>query len=171
MGKFKVFIINGFGGSGKSTLENMILMNSKTKGHITSMVEIVKHYAKIMGWEGTKEEKDRRFLSDLKDSLSRWADIPMVYVYKKLLSLKHIGSGYCFVDAREKEDIKRLKKICRDNDWDCRVILVDRGIEKEFGNHADNNVMECSYDTIIANYGTLEDLNKCALAFIKEEDI
>ena len=55
----KVFIINGYGGSGKTTFENMIMTYSKGKGHITSMVEIVKHYAEQMGWEGAKEDKDR----------------------------------------------------------------------------------------------------------------
>lgn len=167
----KVYVINGYGGSGKSTFENMVLNMSKTNGHITSMVEIVKHYAEIIGWNGGKEDKDRKFLSDLKDCLAAWADIPMLYVYNKIKEFEKLNDGYCFVDAREKMDIARLKGICKDNQWECKVILIDRGIEREFTNHADNNVMECPYDTTITNYGDLNDLRKCAIAFVEQEQI
>jgi len=29
-----------------------------------------------MGWDGGKTPEDRRFLSDLKDALTRWKDVP-----------------------------------------------------------------------------------------------
>ena len=167
----KVYVINGYGGSGKSTFESMILSLSKTSGHITSMVEVVKHFAEYMGWDGGKTDADRRMLSDLKDALTRWKDLPMIYVYNKIKEFEKLGDGYCFIDAREKLDIGRIKDMCEHNKWECKVILIDRGIEREFGNHADNNVMDCSYDTTITNYGDLNDLRKCAIAFVEQEGI
>ena len=108
----KVYIINGFGGSGKDTFENMVKQSSKTEGYKTSMVEIVKHYAEQMGWEGSKEDKDRKFLSDLKDALEEWADIPFAYVISRVQLFEELNNcGYCFVDAREPKDINRLKSI------------------------------------------------------------
>ena len=167
----KIYIINGYGGSGKSSFENMVLSASKTKGHITSMVEIVKHFAEYVGWDGGKTDADRRMLSDLKDALTRWKDLPMIYVYNKIKEFEKLGDTYCFIDAREKLDIGRLKDMCEHNKWECKVILIDRGIEREYGNHADNNVMDCHYDTTITNYGDLSDLRKCAIAFVEQEDI
>ena len=167
----KVFIINGYGGSGKTSFEKMVMTHSKGQGHITSMVEIVKHYAEQMGWEGTKEDKDRKFLSDLKLALAEWADIPMQYVISRVQLFKELSNTtYCFIDAREPADITRLKELL-DKDFDVRTVLVDRNISREYGNIADDGVMNYRYDTTIMNTGTLKDLEKCAISFVKEEEI
>ena len=163
----KVYIINGFGGSGKDTFENMVKQSSKTEGYKTSMVEIVKHYAEQMGWEGSKEDKDRKFLSDLKDALEEWADIPFAYVISRVQLFEELNNcGYCFVDAREPKDINRLKEELS-KDFNVKTILVDRNISREYGNRADDGVMNYQYDTTIMNPGSLEDLNKCAIAFVE----
>ena len=167
----KVYIINGYGGSGKTTFENMIMTYSKGKGHITSMVEIVKHYAEQMGWEGTKEDKDRKFLSDLKLALAEWADIPMAYVINQIQFFEELNdTTYCFVDAREPNDIDRLKELLK-KDFEVKTILVDRNIQREYGNMADDGVMNYRYDTTVMNTGSLEDLACCAKAFVEAEEI
>ena len=166
----KVYVVNGFGGSGKDSFENMV-MSSTNGGAKTSMVELVKSYATQMGWEGGKEDKDRKFLADLKDALSQWNDIPMQYVYERIKLYETLGYNYIFVDAREKEDIERIKKDCKENGRYCRSILVDREIFKEFENRADDNVMNQKYDMTILNTGSLSDLEKCAVGFIKAEGL
>ena len=167
----KVYIINGYGGCGKTSLENMVMTHSKGQGHITSMVEIVKHYAEQMGWEGTKEDKDRKFLSDLKLALDEWADIPMQYVISRVQLFNELkDTTYCFIDAREPADIDKLKELLS-KDFDVKTILVDRNISREYGNIADDGVMNYKYDITIMNTGTLKDLEKCAISFVKEEGI
>jgi hypothetical protein len=42
--------------------------------------------AKKFGWDGGKSLNDRRFLSDLKDALTRWKDVP----YQKITNLLEI---------------------------------------------------------------------------------
>ncbi len=167
----KIYVINGYGGSGKTTFENMVRKHSKTKGNITSMVEIVKHYAEQMGWEGSKEEKDRKFLADLKDCLTEWADIPMAYVYSKVKEFEELGDGYCFIDAREEPDIQRIKKDLTEQGHNVQSILIDKQTFKYYANHADDNVMNQKYDITIMNDKDLMALDKCAQAFCQQEDI
>lgn len=166
-----LFLANDFIVTHNTTFEKMVMTHSKGQGHITSMVEIVKHYAEQMGWEGTKEDKDRKFLSDLKLALAEWADIPMQYVINRVQLFEELNdTTYCFVDAREPADIDKLKELL-DKDFDVRTVLVDRNISREYGNIADDGVMNYKYDITIMNTGTLKDLEKCAISFVKEEGI
>lgn len=167
----KVYIINGFGGCGKTSLEEMVRRHSTSRGYVTSMVEIVKYYAEQMGWDGGKTDADRRFLSDLKDCLTLWRDVPYQYVIEKVKEFDKIGAGYCFIDARERTDIERLKKDLSDLGYTAQSLLVDRGIERVYGNHADDGVMEISYDITIMNTGTLEELDRMAKGFVETEEI
>lgn len=71
----KVIVINGMGGVGKSTfvslcheIDPMVIE--------TSTVDFVKEIALQAGWDGIKDEAGRRFLSDLKDAMERYKDIP-----------------------------------------------------------------------------------------------
>ena len=102
-----IIIVNGQGGVGKTTFEKFVeeelsLFNKKTE--VISMVDKVKEYAKDFGWNGEKTPKDRKMLSNLKDLLTEWKDIPYQDVYNKI---KNSKAGFVFVDARESADIKR----------------------------------------------------------------
>ena len=167
-----VYIVNGPGGSGKSSFETMVMSHSKGRGYVTSMVEIVKFYAQQMGWDGGKEDKDRKFLSDLKDCLTDWADIPYQYVVSRVEEFNQIEScSYCFIDAREGKDIDRLKEELGLKGYKVQTVLVDRGIMREYGNHADDGAMDYSYDITIGNQGSLKDLDSAAAAFCLTEEI
>ena len=64
----QIFIINGSGGTGKDTFCNMIRDYSGHDTYIISSVDDIKKKAQLMGWDGvSKTDKDRKFLSDLKD--------------------------------------------------------------------------------------------------------
>ena len=166
-----LFLANDFIVTHNTTFEKMVMTHSKGQGHITSMVEIVKHYAEQMGWEGSKEDKDRKFLSDLKDCLTEWADIPMAYVYSRVKEFEELGDGYCFIDAREEPDIQRIKKDLTEQGHKVQSILIDKKTFKYYGNHADDNVMNQKYDITIMNDKDLLALDKCAQAFCQQEDI
>ena len=60
-----IIIINGTGGSGKDTFVEFVSKYSKVFNF--SSVDKVKEVARVIGWSGTKSEKDRKFLSDLKN--------------------------------------------------------------------------------------------------------
>lgn len=77
-----IVIINGLGGSGKSTFcsQSKASFINKVKSpslsYELSTVDFVKEVAAFCGWRGEKEPKDRAFLHDLKMALEEWNDIP-----------------------------------------------------------------------------------------------
>lgn len=85
----KIFIVNGAGGSGKTSFEKMVKNIAEQEGYdvrAISTIDYVKQMAKKFGWDGGKSLNDRRFLSDLKDALTRWKDVP----YQKISNLLEI---------------------------------------------------------------------------------
>ena len=67
-----------------------------------------------------------------------------------------------FIDAREPDDIDRLKQT-----FYCLTVLIKRGGQKEYGNHADDDVFNYNYDIVIENNGTLDELRDSAEEFVK----
>ena len=172
----KIIIINGYAGVGKSTFVEMC----EDYGQIleVSTIDSVKELAEIIGWKGQKEPKDRKFLSDFKDLLTRYNDYPFnatISIIKEKLHLKelegqNIDDQIIFIHCREPEEIERFK-----NELGARSLIIRRhGPETVTQiNHADNNVFDMVYDYTIFNEGNLEDLEKSAKEFmekLKSED-
>lgn len=64
-----IFVINGPARTGKDTFVNIYREERKKDLVYTyniSTVDFVKTIAKECGWDGTKDEKNRKFLSNLK---------------------------------------------------------------------------------------------------------
>lgn len=120
-----IFIVNGTGGSGKTTFEKMVKEIAEARLYhvaLFSTIDYVKEIAKGIGWKGTKEPKDRRFLSDLKDALIRWNDIPYKKICKDIDIAQSEGIDAIFIDCREPEEIKRFVE-----DFNAITVLVQRG--------------------------------------------
>ena len=73
----KIYIVNGAPGSGKTTFEEYVSYISAPYCYNLSAIDFVKEVATRCGWNGSKELKDRKFLSDLKRVLTEWDDIPI----------------------------------------------------------------------------------------------
>lgn len=155
-----VIIINGRGGSGKSTF---IKLCSEFNSNVieTSTVDIVKKIALEICWDGQKDERGRRFLSDLKDALERYNDLPNQYVEHLLVSYPDM---IVFVNAREPRNIQYYKE-----KYGALTVLVKRPSteDKVYGNHADDEAENYDYDMIINNDGDLEHLRELAKTFMK----
>ena len=90
MSYFKVYIINGSGGSGKDTFCNLVWTAMNNFGlnclickYYTSAP--AKKWASLMGWDGkTKRPMDRRFLCELKDMLDYWDNVTYKYLKEKI---------------------------------------------------------------------------------------
>ena len=83
MSNIQYIIVGGFPRSGKSTFVSYcreILGENYTLD--ISTVDLVKSLAVKAGWDGTKTPKNRKFLSDLKQLLIEWDDIPYKDVIK-----------------------------------------------------------------------------------------
>ena len=168
----KIVIINGPGAAGKSTFVEYC----KEIHYLTaeySTVDLVKEAATLCGWDGTKDLKNRKFLSDLKDLLTEWNDVP----YKKIIEsrdnlqdyLDYLGydanKGIIFTHCREPEEIKKF--VDRENA--ITVLLRRAAVENlEQSNHADANVFNYEYDYVIENNGSLDELWEKATKFLEE---
>ena len=162
----EILIINGMGGVGKDTFVNCLKNYAKVM-HI-SIVDIVKSAATNLGWNGEKDEKSRRFLSDLKVAIDRYNDANYEYVKTVVEQFKTdaLLEGYeiLCIDMREKEQVYKAKK-----DFGARSVLVVRDSVKNItSNIADAGVFSMDYDVVIKNNSTIDDLNKAAGQFVSD---
>ena len=137
---------------------------------IISTVDFVKEVAKFCGWNGQKTPKDRKFLSDLKDILTQWDDVPYKDIMNSYLGCKEIWKqlGYneekClyFVMCREPKEIQKFV-----DRLGAKTLLVRREVVEETAqsNHADKEVLNYNYDITILNNGTLDELKDVAIIF------
>ena len=105
----KVFIINGSGGVGKDTFVDFVSKYVSVKN--VSSVDEVKHFAFMLGWNGEKDEKGRKLLSDLKDLLTEYDDRPFEYLKRSVEEFKNSRyDEFCFLHIREPEEIQRTKE-------------------------------------------------------------
>lgn len=169
----QILIINGSGGVGKDTFVKCLNNIIPTK-HI-SIAEFTKKAANQAGWSGTKSEKDRKFLSDIKLLIDNYNDANFKTVeehIKNFLNYENPCEVLC-IDMRERKDINRLKQNYIQK-CDIRTVLVTRKSVKEIkSNIADANVFEISYDYYIENDGTLEQLQEkaeCLVKILKTKD-
>lgn len=138
-----------------------------------STIDFIKQIATECGWDGVKTPRNRKFLSDLKDLLTEWNDVPYQKILDHIEYMQEFGSLYdwiLFVDCREPKEIQKLKERLN-----ATTVLVRRlGDEvNKTSNHADANVFEYEYDYTIKNYGDLSDLVvECIgfLDFMKERE-
>lgn len=132
---------------------------NKIRVDITSTVAFVKDIAMRCGWDGTKTPKNRKFLSDLKDLLTDWNDVPFKRIQQRIQWLEMCGDNYILmVDCREPSEIQKFK----DRLNALTVIIRRPEVEnEETSNHADAEVMNYNYDlTIWNNSDKIELANK-----------
>ena len=172
----RVVIINGKAGCGKDTFVSMCKDISPANWILNiSTVDFVKEVAQFCGWDGTKTPENRKFLSDLKDILTQWNDVPLKKVCQEIKTWQNIwiASGdydkaVVFIHCREP---KEIKKLCEELSTYNPVTLLIRRDAAEYVeqiNHADNEVLNYTYDTVVTNNGTLEDLQHFAECFLRE---
>ena len=178
----QVFIINGSGGVGKDTFIEMIptfefidknenstvwFKNLEIRNY--SSVSKVKEIAKIIGWNGKKTERDRKFLSDLKLLTTEYNDMPLNDMKKYTKSFMNSAdiNRILFLHIREPEEI--AKAVNEFKEYNVKTILVRRDSIKHItSNMADENVYNYNYDIVINNDSTLEELRKKAECFLAD---
>lgn len=169
----KIFVINGFPQSGKSTFVKFCTDELGAWGYEVSTVDFVKRLATICGWDGTKTPENRKFLSDLKDLLTNWNNVP----YNEILREKRVfeysfnqydistDNCFFFIHCREPEEIQKFV-----DGIGAKTILILRNDKEnlEQSNHADADVLKFNYDIVIDNNGTLKDLKDKTKKFLKD---
>ena len=155
----QIIIINGTGGSGKDTFVEYCMKYAKVVNF--SSIDKVKEIATLIGWDGKKTEKDRKFLSDLKKLTTDYNDMAFNSIIDTVSDFEESDNEILFVHIREPEEIHRAKI-----SFNAKTLLVKRvGLSNITTNYSDANVDNYDYDYIIENT-TLEDLDNKANIFV-----
>lgn len=170
MNDIQYIIVGGFPCSGKSTFVSYCqeIIGEQYTLNI-STVDLVKYIAARVGWDGTKTPKNRKFLSDLKQLLVEWNDIPYKDVIKtaqyardELNSYGITHTLYVFVQCREPEEIQKFV-----DRVGARTVFVSRKDHEKPTNESDIATRRYNYEATIFNDGDLDQLKLCAQAYVK----
>lgn len=167
----RVFCVNGQRESGKTTFEQFCFALNPIYVRSYSSIDFIKQIARGIGWDGTKGDKDRKFLGDLKQLLIEYNDLPFKdvnnYIVRQIQWAANRDLDFdkliFFIDVREPEEIEKLRRAHK-----AQTILLKRGNNKESLSKGDNteDILNYQYDYIIENSGNLEDLKRAAYEFM-----
>lgn len=158
----KILIINGKGKSGKDEFVNQLEKYVKVKRYST--IDNIKSIAqRYFYWDGEKDKKGRKLLSDLKIASIEYNNQPHEDMIKAIQEAKKKKYEVFTCMIR---DISEIEKACNDerikNDIITIMISSNKTKDITYGNVADDNVYNYIYDFYIQNDGTLEDLKDSA---------
>ena len=169
----KIIIVNGYPESGKTQFGKFCKEIYKARCEERSSIDKVKEIAKTCGWNGEKDPDSRRFLSDLKDLLTSYNDLPLNDIKKHIQMFENelrrfgldVNNSIFLTDIREPEEIEKAK-----NKLNAVTVFINRNSTAEHiqSNHADSRVEDYIYDYYIENNGTLEEFRTATETFLKE---
>ena len=173
----KIIIVNGRGGVGKDTFVELCRDCIAPGMSINiSTVDDIKAIAKTCGWDGGKTDKDRAFLSALKQLLTDYNDFPHQATLKRINQYRALLENYdqptdeavVFIHCREPEAIRRLQQ-----ELNAVTVLVRRPCLENhaYGNASDDGVDNYGYHFTIVNDGTIDDLRCWAVALLAANDV
>ena len=157
-------VINGRGGVGKDTLCDLASRHFRVKN--ISSVTPIKEIATMCGWDGRKDPKSRKFLSDLKQLCVDYNDFPTNWAYKEYLEFLESEEEVFFVHIREGAEIQKFI----DRTDGRAVALLVRGGERmtggALGNASDDEVENFTYDYYYTNDKPLEEAEREFVALL-----
>ncbi len=158
-------VINGAGGVGKDTLCDMAASEFKVLN--VSSITPIKEIATLCGWDGRKDDKSRKFLSDLKLLCVEYNDYPTEWAYARYLEFLKSDDEVMFVHIREPLEIA---KFVSRTGGEAKTLLV-RGGERmkktKYGNTSDDSVEEYKYDYYFVNDKSLDEAKRDFIDFLK----
>ena len=148
-----IFIVNGKPRAGKDTFA--MILNRYMDVYKYSAVTKVKEIATLCGWDGQKEERDRKFLHELKMLTSEYSDMSHQDVVNEIKKYRNgeIEADVFVVDVREPEEIERLAKEV----GAITIFIENNNVPAITSNAADANVENYEYDFVIQNNGTMKE--------------
>ena len=157
-----VLIVNGKPRAGKDTFVE--LLSYMIPVYKYSIIEKVKCIALDCGWKGKKEERDRKFLYELKKLTDEYSDMSFVDVYERIeaFAKDEIKEVLFAVDIRDPEDIEMMKDLT----GAFTVFIENENVPEITSNPADANVANYEYDFVIKNNGTMDDYKREVYNFL-----
>lgn len=163
----KIIILNGKGACGKDTFIDLLRKYCKVF-HYSSIDTIKSIAMEHFGWDGVKDQKGRKLLSDLKIASINYNDKPHKELKQAITYIRDIIQ--CDLMVVVIRDIPEIEKVLSDPDlknYDIRTVLMRRDFSvNKLGNVADDNVDKFDYDYYILNTSTINALEEKALSLL-----
>lgn len=158
----QIIIINGLPQCGKDTFVKMCSKYAKVQNF--SSIGFIKDVATYAGWNGIKDDKGRWLLSELKQTLTLYDDIPNKKVIEKIKEFKNSNDEILFIHIREADEIRKVCNAYKE----AQTLIVKRpSFVSMVSNDSDRYVSEYTYDFLLNNDSTLESMELKAKAFVK----
>lgn len=164
--KKTAIVINGAGGVGKDTLCEIASKHFKIKN--ISSITPIKEIAALCGWDGTKDNKARKFLSDLKKLCVEYNNYPTLWAKAQYDEFLAADEEIMFVHIREPEEIE---KFVRATENKAKTLLIRGGkrmSEDSYGNASDDGVENYSYDYYFVNEKPLDIVEREFIDLLRE---
>ena len=105
--KKTVIIINGAGGAGKDTLCAIAARHYAVTS--VSAVDRIKEIARFGGWDGVKDERGRKLLSDIKLAFIAYNDLPFASLMEAYRAFCASQARVLLIHCREPKEIAKLQ--------------------------------------------------------------
>lgn len=153
-----VIVINGVGGVGKDTL--CAAAETCFRVRNVSSITPVKEIAATCGWDGKKNEKARRFLSDLKAAMIAYNDYPTKWAVAQYRDFLAGDEEIMFLHVREPEEIAKFVRATEGKALTLLVRAEQRLHHGAYGNASDDSVENYDYDYIFDNDGSVQEAGR-----------
>ncbi len=148
----QIIILNGVARSGKDTFIDLFQEITCRSIIKKSTIDTVKSMMRLCGWKNTKIDKDRQFMSDLKNLIVDYND----FIFNDIVRYVNDAPDYLFifVICREPEEIKRIQDHFKGS---YSILIRNLNAEKNIPtNSADQNVFDYDYDFSVNNNYSLD---------------
>ena len=147
-------VINGAGGVGKDTLCELAAKHFKVMN--ISSITPIKEIAALCGWDGTKDNKSRKFLSDLKNLCVEYNDFPTSWAKARYDEFLLSDDEILFVHIREPKEIEKFVSATGGNAATLLIRGGKRMSNEKYGNASDDGVEDYPYDYYFLNENTID---------------
>lgn len=163
-----VVVINGKAEVGKDTLCDVIIKHYKAK-KISAITPILK-IAYENGWDGRKDNKSRKFLSDLKRTFIDFNDLPNTYLVKEQKEFLCSNDDILFVHIRESDQIDAFLDCIKGTCFTSTLLINNKKHRKPvfYGNDSDDYVDNYRYEYQYNNIHSLEEAEQEFLAYFNK---
>ena len=172
----RVILIGGKARSGKDTLADLLIDALEKQGKKVCKIQVgqyIKYYAmKYFGWDGQEETKPRDLLIELGTEVIRKKIDPDFHIDRLIQDIKVLSYFYdTFIvsDIRFPVEIEKPKKEF-DNVISIKMIRNSDELNETQKSHITETGLDSfnSFDYVIENEGTLEELQQKAIDILKE---
>lgn len=141
------FIINGVSGVGKDLVVSLIREHFPERyiGNISS-VDPIKEWLFKLGIENQRDSETRKLISDIKIAMDTHSDMLLEHILYRVL---HDDKDIFFIHLRDKESVKKLNELFKDQGIPYCNVLVRRAIVENNNKHlneGDIDALSCIDD-------------------------